>query len=93
MNLISNLSNGWAQVLHTLTGYAAVFTLAHFMPWRSALALVLAIAFVKELLEALGLAPWEPRQTLGSSGIDFLFFVIGGIAAVLMMWAAFFYAI
>jgi hypothetical protein len=71
-----------AQLAHIGWGAALMFTLAHGLPYVASMMIVAGSMFLKEALEALGVAPWEPKQTWSSSMVDFAFFVVG------IAWAA-----
>lgn len=72
-----------AQLAHV--GWGAYLTLRlkpHFH-WKGFIVIVV-FAFIKEVMEALGIAPWEPKQTWASSMIDFAFWVVGALLGALV---------
>lgn len=73
---LSNNNSFLAQAAHV--GWGGF--LAFIVPWP----IVIVFAFLKELLESLGWAIWEPKQSWSSSGIDFLFWCVGVALAVLL---------
>lgn len=66
-----------AQLAHVGFGGLLCFIFRRFMTAWKAIALVVAFAAIKEASEALGIAFWEPKQSWGSSAVDFLFFFVG----------------
>jgi hypothetical protein len=65
-----------AQLAHLAWGAYLPFLFARVHFWHPFMLTLLFTGF-KEALESLGCAPWEDKQTWFSSGIDFLFFVLG----------------
>ncbi len=66
-----------AQVAHLATGAASTFAVALWLSQPVAGFLMLGIWFAKEAAEALGIAPWEPKQSWSSSMVDFAWFSAG----------------
>jgi hypothetical protein len=77
-----------AQLAHVGWGIALVLAIALFgMPTTKAMLIVLVLAFVKEALEAIGWAFWEPKQPLDSSVRDFAFWGVGVVIGALLLVA------
>lgn len=81
---VNSVPNFDAQIAHV--GWGAFLTLAVtlWLPIGAAALIVLGVSFAKEAFEALGIAPWEPKQPWSSSLVDFGFFSVGIAAAIIL---------
>ena len=74
--VMNKLSFVTAQLAHFAWGAYLPFLIAR-AHYYHPFAATLLIAAAKESAEALGIAPWEPKQTWLSSAVDFGFFLLG----------------
>lgn len=74
-----------AQLAHAFAGAFLVLALSLFLNPALAIAIATGISFGKEALEAIGIAPWEPKQTWASSMVDFGFFGAGILLSFVLL--------
>lgn len=75
MNVLT--TNTLAQLAHVGWGGLLGYILLRYVPRKEAALFVAVGAFLKELVETLGLAFWESKQTAISSAEDFAFWIVG----------------
>ncbi len=83
---INSVSGFDAAAAHVASGAAIALGFSLFVPAYVAVLIAAGIAFTKEALEAIGIAPWEPKQSWSSSMIDFCQFLCGiGTAGLIFL--------
>lgn len=73
-----------AQSLHVFFAATCVLALADHVSLPVSFLVTLAVCFVKEAMESLGIAPWEPKQPWANSMIDFAFLAGGAGTAFIL---------